>query len=72
MREFNYLLKKALIELFSKEYERNITSYSLYFIEYGFSIVLNIKYNDSQIKIGTLLLGPDVTVGKEVNIKSTL
>jgi len=72
INEFNYLLRKALIELFLYEYEKDITSYSLYFKEYNFSIIVNIKYNDNEIKMGTLLKGNDVCVGKKVNIESVL
>ena len=70
--EFNYLLRKTLIELFQNSYDRTITSYSLYFIEYNFSIIINIKYDESQIKIGTILIGSDAYVGKKINIHSTL
>lgn len=70
--EFNYLLRKALIELFLYDYEKDITSYSLYFKEYDFSIIVNIKFNDNEIKMGTLLKGSDVCVGKKVNIESVL
>jgi hypothetical protein len=72
IKEFNYLLRKALIELFLYEYDSNITSYSLYFIEYDFSVIINIRFDDSEIKMGTLLKGGDVCVGKKVNIISTL
>jgi hypothetical protein len=72
IKEFNYLLRKALIELFLYEYNSNITSYSLYFIEYDFSVIINIKFDNNEIKMGTLLKGEDVCVGKKVNIISTL
>ena len=72
INEFNYLLRKTLIELFQSGYDINVSSYSLYFTEYNFSIIVNIKYNESQIKIGTILIGSDAYVGKKVNVHSIL
>ena len=74
IKEFNILLYKSLNELFEYHYDIIIKSYSLYIIEYNFSIILSVKFEQNEIKIGTILTGDEnrITVGKKIKIHSIL
>jgi hypothetical protein len=71
--EFNELFEKSVNELFDEHFALNIKSYALFFVEYNFSIIVEVKIEDKSIKVATILPGTCSTnVGKIIHIKSVL
>lgn len=52
--EFNILFKRGLIEFFNNN-ETDKSSYTLYYIEYNFSIIIHLKKDIKFIKLATIL-----------------
>ena len=67
--EFNSILKKSITELFLEKIDfiNGDGSYSLYFKEYDFSIILNINQNTREIFIKTVSMGLD-----SINVKNII
>jgi len=70
--EFNTLIKKGLKELFEYN-EIDKKSYALFYEEYNFVVIIELKIIDKYIKIATILPGSsESNTEKKIFIKSVL